>query len=38
MSNVSLIKKMASAGLKMVFLGLESADPQSLKDYEKNYD
>jgi len=35
MNNVSLIKKMASAGLKMVFLGLESADPQSLKDYGK---
>jgi len=35
MKNVSLVKKMASAGLRMVFLGLETADPQSLKDYGK---
>lgn len=35
LKNASLVQNMASAGLRMVYLGLESADPRALKAYGK---
>ncbi len=35
LKNTSLVQQMASTGLRMVYLGLESADPRALKAYRK---